>query len=195
MTRNLWQLCYGSWCHVKMIVCCAVVVGVMPWWLCSETKIHCCWSQEFFHMVLVSIVAWLATTFSSLPCSSIPSKYVAWAHKLCSQQTRPMVLSESGAQTPPQEIMKLLAKRWKGLSADEKEPFVNLAAADKVRYNTEKSALKWDSWVTWVTHKRVWLDLVMNHSVCNIQGLYDYIWAYSLEIKSVSCLISCVWWQ
>ena len=43
----------------------------------------------------------------------------------------------------PAEITKILWKRWKGMTDEEKRPYIKLAAQDKIRFEaTQKGTVK-----------------------------------------------------
>ena len=48
-------------------------------------------------------------------------------------------------KAPNAELLKLLGESWKALSAEEKQPYEDMAAKDKVRYQTEMADYKPDS--------------------------------------------------
>ena len=54
-------------------------------------------------------------------------------------------MKEANKEAPNTELLKLLGESWKALSAEEKQPYEDMAAKDKVRYQTEMAVYKPDS--------------------------------------------------
>ena len=54
-------------------------------------------------------------------------------------------MKEANKEAPNTELLKLLGESWKSLSAEEKQPYEDMAAKDKVRYQTEMAVYKPDS--------------------------------------------------
>ena len=63
------------------------------------------------------------------------------AYILYCQEHRKSV-KESNPEFKPSELMSKLGEMWKGLSAGEKQEFVDQAEVDKERYNKERSSYK-----------------------------------------------------
>lgn len=52
------------------------------------------------------------------------------------RQQRPVLLAADSSATF-NEVMRALGQKWRGLSEEEKEPYVRLSEADKHRYRDE----------------------------------------------------------
>jgi hypothetical protein len=64
--------------------------------------------------------------------------YILFGKAVREEVTR--YLRETTASVKPTEIMREISQRWGKLSAEEKQPFEEEAAKDKIRYDTEKKA-------------------------------------------------------